>query len=492
MLADPSLLARRWSSPEAFYRERDNRTALEVADLELYSNRPVEIHIDPTSSASPTVQRIALLAANLMARWARRVCVVVPDVPLHPDLVRSGAASLWEKMELEMRTADPFGLFIRELPEAVGGRLLEDAPLRLFVGPWREPSEVGLGPDDYVVHASSWTALGRRGNTRPWRCEMEATVAAASLAAALGVADVFKRAVWHPRQDWMGSVAWCTWSHGLSSAPPEMVEIRALPIPKEFDLGRVLLAGVGAIGSALLYILAMQPLRGHITLLDQDRVETSNLNRSPVFTVLDAFLETLKTDVGARYLDGSGVEVCTVVGTWNERGAEVASLPFDLWISLTNEGGAWAAVPLQLPPVVLHGTTTSGWGFGLGRHIPRVEDCTFCRLPRPAAEFRGPCAEGEIQTPRNPTARASLPFLSVAAAALVVAEIAKLGSAEVVQLPNSVSADLRIGLSTVIAATRLSDPGCRGCRAAHLPAWRQAGGRGRYASLSIPSHSSAA
>lgn len=492
MLADPSLLARRWPSPEAFYRERDNRTALEAGDLELYANRPVEIHIDPSASASPTVQRITLLAANLMARWARRVRVVVPDVPLHPDLVRSGAVSLWERMELEMRSADPFGLFIRDKPGTVGGHPHGAAPLRLFVGPWRKLPEVGLSPDDYVVHASSWTALGRRGNTRPWRSEMEATAPAAALAAALGVADVFKRAVWHPRQDWMGSVAWCTWSQGLSTAPPETVEIRALPVPKEFDLGRVLLAGVGAIGSALLYILAMQPLRGHLTLLDQDRVETSNLNRSPVFTALDAILEALKTDVGARYLEGSGVDVRAVVGTWHERGAEVASLPFDVWISLTNEGGAWAAVPLQLPPVVLHGTTTSGWGFGLGRHIPRVEDCTFCRLPRPAAEFRGPCAEGEIQTPRNPTARASLPFLSAAAAALVAAEMAKLGSAEVVKLPNLVSADLRIGLSAVIAATRLSDPGCRGCRASHLPAWEQAGGRGRYVSLSMRSHSSAA
>jgi hypothetical protein len=178
------------------------------------------------------------------------------------------------------------------------------------------------------------------------------------------------------------------------------------------------------------------------------------------------------------------LDVRTVVGSWHERGAAVAAVPFDLWVSLTNEGGAWAAVPLQLPPVVLHGTTTSGWGFALGRHIPRVEDCTFCRLPRPTAEFRGPCAQGEIHTSGSHLARASLPFLSTAAAALVAAEMAKLGNAQVVQLPNLVSTDLRIGLSSVIGATRLSDPQCRGCKAAHLPAWVNAGGRGRYASLS--------
>jgi hypothetical protein len=492
MLADPSVLSRRWLSPEAFYQERDNRTALEVSDLELYANRQVEIHVDPSAAASPTVQRIALLAANLMARWARRIRVVVPDVPLHADLVRSGAKSLWHRMEMEMRSADPFGLFTRELTVPRGLHLHGELPLRLLVGPWRDPSEAGLSPEDYAVHAGSWTALGRRGDARPWRCEIEATTAAAALAAALGVADVFKRAIRHPRQEWMGSMAWCTWSHGLSTASPDKIEIQELPVPDKLDLGRVLLAGVGAIGSALLYILAMQRLQGDLTLLDQDQVDASNLNRSPMFTALDAFLAALKTDVCARYIEGSGAEARTVAGSWHERGAEVASVPFDLWISLTNEGGAWAAVPLQLPPVVLHGTTTSGWGFAFGRHIPRVEDCTFCRLPRPTAEFRGPCAEGEIPASRNHSARASLPFLSAAAAALVAAEITKLGSEEVVQLPNLVSADLRIGLSAVIAATRFADLGCRGCRAAHLPAWEQAGGRGRYASLSMRSRSSAA
>lgn len=123
-----------------------------------------------------------------------------------------------------------------------------------------------------------------------------------------------------------------------------------------------------------------------------------------------------------------------------------------MWVSLTNEDGAWAAVPFQLPPVVLHGTTTSGWGFSAGRHIPRQEDCTLCRLPRPIAEFRGPCAEGEIGAePTGPPVRASLPFLSAASAALVLAEMLKLcvggksatDAATILHLPNDTAADLR-------------------------------------------------
>lgn len=129
---------------------------------------------------------------------------------------------------------------------------------------------------------------------------------------------------------------------------------------------------------------------------------------------------------------------------------------FDVWISLTNEDGAWAEVPFQLPPIVLHGTTTSGWGIGFGRHIPRKEDCKACRLPRPHQEFRGPCAEGEVISVAESTDQeeadvvpvtASLPFLSAASAALLANELMKLNFPEVVSLPNSVSVSGSSGLS---------------------------------------------
>lgn len=109
------------------------------------------------------------------------------------------------------------------------------------------------------------------------------------------------------------------------------------------------------------------------------------------------------------------------------------------------------------------------------------------------AEFRGPCAEGDI-APRETSqpVRASLPFLSAASAALVLAEMMKLSlceggyswSGEVLSLPNDVAADLRFGLPAVIALKRITNPTCRGCCAANSPAWEAWGGRGRYRLLS--------
>ncbi|HEY9404246.1 MAG TPA: ThiF family adenylyltransferase [Pyrinomonadaceae bacterium] len=380
-----------------------------------------------------------------------------------------------------MHSADPFGSFtLRNVPCVEAG---EPQPLRLFVGPWEEDTQVERGliaPDDYVAHALGWVALGRRGCGLGPRHSGPATVAAAALAACVGAADLFKRAIGHHRSEWIGDYSWCTWSHDFSSSALARYEPR--PVPSEHHLGSVLLAGVGAIGSALAYLADFMPLRGRLMLLDRDRIETSNLNRSPLFTAWDVLADAVKTDSVLNYLSRhEGLRLATVMGTWAENGARLAREGFDVWVSLTNEDGAWAQVPFQLPPIVLHGTTTSGWGFGAGRHIPRLDDCTMCRLPRPAAEFRGPCAEGDIGGVIAPVgARASLPFLSAASAALILAELLKIGAPEYPLLPNDVSADLRYGLPAVIAVTRVPTEGCEGCRASRTKLWESRGGAGRY------------
>ncbi len=193
-----------------------------------------------------------------------------------------------------------------------------------------------------------------------------------------------------------------------------------------------------------------------------------------------------KTELAERFLQSTDVSVSRLDGRWREQAVAVSADPFDVWISFTNEDVAWAQIPFQLPPVVIQGTTTSGWAFGAGRHVPRKEDCTLCRMPRPEAQFRGPCAEGEIgQIEAKPSVPASLPFHSTAAAALVLAELFKLDLADPIQFPNQVSADLKTGLPTVIVARRLADHNCRGCKAVQLSLWNARGGRGRHKKLSL-------
>jgi hypothetical protein len=479
-------IIRRWKTASDFYQERDNRTMLEVRYLTRYAVHPVEIYIDPSEVSTKAVQQIALLACNLTARWARHIRVITPlNVRLAEGLNRGGHIFLEQRIAVEMASADPFGDFQIISYEERAQQSGFENPLRLFVGSWHKssPSAPEFTEDDYIVSAYSWTVTGRRGNKRSKidiSGEFATVVAATGLAASLGVADLFKRAVGHKREYWMPDFTWNLWSHSFTNDLPEKIEI--YPVDDSIDLGRTLLAGVGAIGSALVYLIDMMSLRGHITFLDRDRIETSNLNRSPLFTVEHALFEEYKTESAFRYLKRHKIELEVINGTWHESASRIITEPYDVWISFTNEDGAWAEMPFQMPPVVVQGTTTSGWGFGAGRHIPRRDDCTLCRMPRPEAVFRGPCAEGEIEeeVEAAPPARASLPFLSAASASLVLAELIKLNSPKIIHLPNDVSADLKTGLPAVVNLIRLANNNCRGCRATLSKFWEKRGGRSRF------------
>src|SRR5882724_2096035 len=317
-------IRKRWPTAEAFYCERDHRTQLEVRNLHNYVHAPVEIHVDPEYAEDVTIQRIVLLVANLTARWARNIRVLTPEVELAAPLSGHGDERLDCRIKREMLEADPFGDF--KVGEMGGSN---SKSLRLYIGPC---SGYTLTQADYIVDASGWTVLGRRGRSIDGCQRATATAPAAGLAAAIGSADLFKRAIGHPSNEWIGRVKWCTWNH----ADDGDESCVAPGIPTALDLGDVLVAGVGAIGSALLYILSSMPLQGHVTVLDCDLVDTSNLNRSPLFTAFDATTSRSKVDVARALLSSSGIKVETVEGTWRTHAERLGRSHFDVWVSLTN------------------------------------------------------------------------------------------------------------------------------------------------------------
>lgn len=418
---------------------------------------------------------------------------------LAKNLQRDGFELLADRILSEMKAADPFGNFLVSDYAAEKG---ESNSLRLFVGSWTDVSIVNppITKHDYFIDASGWSVFGKRGGGFGKNIQVEASVPASALAASLGAADLFKRAVGHDRTEWMpDTFVWNVWEQKFSDTEFAVSSARApeknkYPVYRDLDVGRTLLAGVGAIGSALVYLMDFMRLSGEMVFLDRDRVEMSNLNRSPLFNVLHAVESWEKTRTATNYLSRHQITLSEINGTWQEHAAQVASERFDQWISLTNEDGAWALVPYLLPPVVLHGTTTSGWGFGTGRHIPRLEDCTLCRMPRPEIKFRAICAQGEISNSddNTQTATASLPFLSAASAALLLAEVIKLSvslthphfAEMIVNEGNEIAADLRYGLFAVTPLKRLINESCGGCRASAVNKWFEFGGRSRYRTLS--------
>lgn len=452
------LLRSRWPSADAFYAERDDRTNRAAACLYAYWTRPVEVVLPAPWCDTATGQRIACIAANLAAKWARRVHLRVPGDPaLATGLAHFESARFNERALGEMRRSDPFGMFTTgEAP------LADEGVLRCVVAPVVDSEDV-LNVADVMAWASGWRALLLGAGTSLPASLGSATRAAAGLAAALAVGQLFKIAVGQPRSSWIGPVAWNLWSHELrfEAALGEPV----VDDSEHIDFGRTLLGGVGAIGSAFAYIASLGPVAGTLGLLDGDWVDVSNLNRSPIFSVDQVLAEVLKVDAVAAILEPSGLALERYSGWWNDLLPVVRRENWDCWISLTNERGVWSELPFHDPPAIVHATTTSGWGFGVGRH-GRGDDCTRCRMPRERQPFRGPCAIGEIpqEVGDAEPPRAALPFLSAAAAALLLAEFERMRRGAAAHgVPNQVSADLLHGLASPIAVARTRTAGCQGC-----------------------------
>lgn len=448
----------RWPSAEAFYDERDDRTNRSALVFREYSARPVEVVIPSPWCKTLTGQRIALVAVNLAAKWARRVHLRVQGhPPLARDLAHFGPSGFIARALDEMRRSDPFGTF------TAGEHPLSDTGvLRCIVAPDSSRDTAG-DVGGVAAWASGWRALLSDVGTLVPDVGRSATRAAAGIAAALAVGQLFKVAIGQPSSSWITPVAWNLWSHELryDAAPGEPVVDDA----DRIDVGRTLLGGVGAIGSAFVYLISLGPVTGTLGLLDGDFVDVSNLNRSPIFTVAHALAGISKVEAAATFLKPASIQIERYAGWWNDVHPSVKRERWDCWISLTNERGVWSELPFHDPPTLLHATTTSGWGFGVGRH-GSGDDCTRCRMPQERKAFRGPCAVGALPRPRSAEEppRAALPFLSVAAAALLVGEFDRLRcGVATTDSPNQISADLLHGLSSPIAVARTRTEGCQGC-----------------------------
>src|ERR1019366_7954480 len=90
----------------------------------------VDLLVDSATAIDLRIQQMALVAANLTARWARNMRVFVPHIPLAPPLDRFRDEFLDTRILREMLEADPFGNF------TVGRVGESDAEaIRLFIGP---------------------------------------------------------------------------------------------------------------------------------------------------------------------------------------------------------------------------------------------------------------------------------------------------------------------------------------------------------------------
>lgn len=422
------------TSSDQFYILRDDRTdrcGVERA----YQKTHCLVCVDHNTAATMSGQVLLFTACNLLSRWCRRVTIVMPTIQSHPDL-KLGYDDLGEFILGQMRDADPFGDFrVQASPP-------DSADIALHIGGnTRNTNAIR----HVFVSASGWYAQISSSQPVSIAETTDSNCLGAIAAACLGVAQIFKITVGTLEtlliQDGIFDLFRLGWTDKQELLPSQ-------PWPRDTHIANILMVGAGSVGSAAAYCLRLASLRCGLTVVDKDVTKVENFSRSPVFGRSSFGLN--KAEVVARYLSGSPITATPIPQWWDEyiKQQERAALYFDVWLPLANEHGVRWSMQNNIPPLMIHASTSANWGVNHGRHIPGRDDCLIDRFPSRIEADHLMCATGQVGSGES-AVDAALPFCSLFAGLLVVADLVRAQLSGYPQVPNFALLDFNSQLDVI-------------------------------------------
>jgi hypothetical protein len=430
------------TSAKEFYELRDDRTN-RCSPSRKYQDAVCEVHLSPVAAPTAAAQMMLLVATNILSRWCRKVTIVMPPTDVHPAL-GMGSGNLGELVVAQMRDADPFGDF----QTALRGNVTAQVALYIGGNSQGRPSSAKV-----FINASGWLASVSTQQPIGLPTSEDNNWLGAIAAACLGIAQVFKIAVELPSTHYVREGIFDVFRLDWSQ------ESRQAPWPANLNVGNVLMVGAGSVGSSAAYCMRLSGLTGAISIVDKDIVKIENFNRSPVFGRRTVGLT--KADALADFLTESTLSARAIPLWWNEfvRERERSSFDFDVWLPLANEYGVRLAMQHSVPPLMIHASTTLNWGVNHGRHIPGRDDCLADRFPVEVSSDKLMCATGQIEASEM-VMDAALPFASLFAGLLIVADLIRAQLPEYPHVPNFALFDWYGPLDIIQAWDRKPRTGC--------------------------------
>lgn len=430
-------------SAEEFYRLRDDRTN-RCSGNRSYQNVRCALSLSEDAATTLPGQAMFITAANLLSRWCRDVVLIAPSIGVHSSLA-FGATDLRGFVLSQMRDADPFGSFAAaQGPIAV--------PIALVIG---KPYLHVVATNSVHISANGWLAGMSHRNRIDQPCTDTSNCLGAVAASCLGVAQTFKLAIRVPEERYFREGIFDLFSLSWSNGNPAL---QSDVWPQQTEIGRVLMVGAGSVASSAAYCMRLTGLAGDIAILDKDIVKVENFNRSPIFG--RHCFGSNKCEAIADFLKGSSLVADPHVLWWDEfmRPRNRMDFDYDLWLPLANDFGVRFSIQNNLPPLMIHASTSANWGVNHGRHIPGRGDCLADRFPdTKAADFA--CATAELTTTEG-AVDAALPFSSLFAGLLITADIVRSQLPDYPQVPNFAFLDWYGTFETIQKWDRSARPGC--------------------------------
>ena len=435
---------------EEWYSKRDDRT-IRVDGAKGFEHYSVGVIIGDSVRSDYSLQVLALTAVNILARWCRQITIEMPS-NVNSQLPTSRGEDYCKLLKDVTEMADPYNDFSFDVvsEESVDRVLAVGSPERRFHS------------DQVFADGAGWLSgvrLGREPLDLP--ASLDANPVGPAFSACLAVAEIFRLACGtsspEPHTDW-----YSLWNCDLLEDAPS--GHHGFPHVRELDLGLIYQIGCGAVGSCLDFLLSMSELQGNILLIDYDKCSVTDCNRSMIFGACDGLLGKSKILVCEKAFESTRVVPHHFEGDYSTYIATGQYLknPPDAVLCLANEYNVWETIQQNFPPIVLHATTTINWGLNLGRHLPKLDWCILCRFrDEVRATFRPPCAEGTITTTESSDRPivGVLPFLSPAAAVLVLAELIRVASGKLSSC-NFMQHSMRSHSTGFMKMLRSPDPRC--------------------------------
>lgn len=453
---------------EQFYRLRDDRTNRYIVSRD-YQNVACVVTIEPELMGEYAGQVCLLTTCNLLSRWCRRVCIVLSANPSLHTSISKQKINIREALLEQMSDADPFGEFVVDHESPKTDR---DA-IQIHIGDSFEQ----ICSRYVITSAAGWYASVSTNRPMLLGISPDENGIGAMAAACLGVAQVFKFAIDYPQDLFIRDGIFDLFHQERIEGQNAVVE---LPYPQDLDVGRMLMVGAGSIGSASAFAFKLLGVSADLMIVDHDLVKIENFNRSPVFG--KSSYGTSKASAVARFLEDSSVNATFCAGDWNQFLKREGDLKnkFDIWLPLANEMNVRWSMQNNVPPLMIHASTTQNWGVNFGRHIPGSWDCLADRFQEAANESELSCSTTAIQI-GEVEVDAALPFLSFLGGLFVAADLIKLKLDDYPQTPGFLLADLGGPFDEILLVNKAPRPNCICSATTKLS--RKFNGETRYFSL---------
>lgn len=371
---------------EKFYAERDLRT-LEYTGLQSIFSQPIHVQVSPEIFGSAPGQILILSLLNQLSRVHRNISISINPAEIVPLLIPGffSSTNFVEEVFSTMRAIDPYGAHTYEKSPVARAVVVCIGDAGYFDG------AIFIGAKNSIATIAKTPQIFELNNA--------GTARGAALAACLGAAAVFQSVVFSDFSERKFSI-WNFREGEEAELGPESMS----PI----NIGKILVVGLGAIGSGLCYWAKLFGENVDWHLIEKDVLKLHNTNRGLTFFPQDTDwfggLASDKIKIAEKYL-----KKVTSYRHWYHE-VDLSNQRFDVILCLANEFSVRKIISYLPAQIYFQATTGKNWLAQLHRHIPKSDDCIFCRT----GEIKNPtfgCSGVQLDN-AGESSDAALPFLS--------------------------------------------------------------------------------